>query len=107
MNEKLWVVTCGTADAQILNNEPTADAFCCCSGIYRDRKVALRAMTASKDLYVKELLSDLEEDDSIRQEIEDSMQVYGGEEYEYYEIDYVSSGRSCEYYIRIEEVEVY
>ena len=103
----LWVVTCGTAGIEGTEEDLRADAFCSCVGIFTDKDVALKNMTAYKDTFIKELVEELDEDDVVREEIESSLETYGSEKEEYYEVDYNVYGHPYECYIRIEEVDLY
>lgn len=104
MEKNLWVVTWGTSCMEGPEDEATADAFCGCVGIFVDKETALKNMTAYKNRFTAELISDLDEDDVTRDEITETLEVYGSEQEEYYEIDYNIFGRSYECYIRLEEM---
>lgn len=104
---KLYVVTWGTACMEGPEDEATADAFCGCVGIFSNELEAKRQMTAYKDDFIYELTEDLDEDDATREEIEGTLEVYGSEKEEYYEIDYNIFGKSYECYVRLEEKEIF
>lgn len=103
---KLWVVTWGTANIEGLEGEETSSAFCGCVGVFSDKASAQKNMTAYKNKFIAELTEDLDEDDATREEIEGTLEVYGSENDEYYEIDYNIFGKSYEAYIRLEEMKL-
>ena len=99
-NNKLYVVTWGTAS---VTDEGAGSAYCGCVGCFTDRTAALGEMTKYKDSYVKSLIEDVE-DEEEREEIENSIKVYGSETEEYYEVDFTITDSASEHFIRIEEI---
>ena len=93
-NDKLWVVTFGTAN---VSDEGAVNTYCGCIGIFKDKPAAVKAMTDYKDEFVKELFAD--------EDVSDVM-VYGSDAEDYYEIDYESYDAPHEGYIRLEEVSI-
>lgn len=104
MAKNIWVVTWGTANMEGTDGEENASAFCGCVGVFTDKANAQKNMTTYKNTFIAELTEDLDEDDATREEIEETLEVYGSENDEYYEIDYNIFGKSYEVYIRLEEM---
>ena len=100
MENKIYLVIWGSARP---DDRGAASAYCGCDGAFFDKQEALKALTAEKDAYIKSILDDAE-DEEMREEYEGSIQVYGSEHEEYYEIDFTIDDDTSEHYIRISEV---
>jgi CxxC motif-containing protein (DUF1111 family) len=111
-DNKLWVVTFGRAslaDGSI--EEQKVDAFCRCIGIFTSEIEAKRQMTAHKDDFILELTEDYNPDDEddaeTIKEIIDSVEVYGSEAEDFYELDYEVCDTPCQAYFSVEEKEIF
>lgn len=100
MENKIYLVIWG--DAKV-NDRGDASAYCGCDGAFFDKQKALEALTIEKDAYIKSILDDAD-DEETREKYENSIQVYGSEQEEYYEIDITVDNDTSEFYIRISEV---
>lgn len=101
MKNVLYVVTWGNAS---VTDEGNGCAYCGCLGCFTSKQKALKEMTKYKDSYIRELINEVE-DEEDRLELIESIQVYGGEYEEYYEIDYTyRDNMTTEHYIRLQEI---
>jgi hypothetical protein len=97
--EKIWVVTWARAIGGTL-----ADAYAGAEEAYTDFNEALKALTRCKDETLRDLREGFENTEETAA-FENSLQVYGGEAEEYYEIDYtLFDETSVEFYMSIQEV---
>lgn len=100
MENKIYLVIWGSARP---DDRGAANAYCGCDGAFFDKQKALKALTIEKDAYIKSILDDAD-DEETREKYENSIQVYGSEQEEYYEIDITVDDDTSEHYIRISEV---
>jgi hypothetical protein len=100
----IYVITFGRACPG--DTEDVYDAFAECNGAYTDKDRALKALTATKDEFVKELREEQDIDNTLTgADITVAYKVYGSEAEEYYEIDFEDGdGALCEIYIKLSEV---
>lgn len=103
-NNVVYTVTWGRACSG--GEEGLHDAFCGCEGVFTDKEKALKKMTAYKDEFIEHLLDDEDLDEEELQKLKDSIEVYGSETEEYYEIDYKSWDDTNELYVKIDELPV-
>lgn len=104
MKTTMWVITCGAASE---TGSDYVSAYSWCGGVFTDKQKALNAMTEAKTKYIADILEDIE-DEETRDQVAGSVQVYGSESQEFYEVDWHSPEYDlpCETYFRLEEVEV-
>ncbi len=95
--EKLFVVCYGSASQDDHGN---SHAYSDVHGVYASKESALKGLVECKDECYNEMVNDPEDYE------ERSIQVYGSEAEEYFEIDYDFCGTPCEIYIKIVEKEL-
>ena len=99
--EKLYVVCWGSGSCDDRGN---AHAYAGVHGVYSSKARALKGLVECKDVIYNEAIQsgdpeELEYD-------EPSIQVYGSETEEYFEVNYTIGDEPCEVYIKIVEEEV-
>ena len=102
MKTDLYLIIWGNAN---IDDRGASCAYCGCDKYFYNKEKALKALTTYKDNYIRELLEDADEEE--RFEIEDSIRVYGSEQEEYYEIDYMIFDTLSELYVKIQKIEVF
>lgn len=101
--EKLYIVCWGSGSCDDHGN---AHAYTGVHGIYRDKNSALNGLVECKDEMLAELKEDIDPDGEYPDLVEGaSIQVYGSEVDEFFEIDYTLGMDPCEVHIKIEEKE--
>jgi hypothetical protein len=96
---KLYVVCWGNA-AQ--DDDANSKAFCGIHGVYLTEAEAKKGLLESKNDFLAELLDNPDLDEEERQELEDTIKVYGSVDDDYFEIDYENGISTAELYIKIE-----
>ncbi len=102
--EKLYVVCWGSGTC---DDDGCAHAYTGVHGIYRNKESAIQALIACKDEMLSDIKTDIDPDGEFPELLsEANLQVYGSEQDEYFEIDYILGTELCEVHIKIEEKEI-
>lgn len=94
--EKIYIVHWGSAGS---DDDGSAKAFCGVHGVYTSKSAALNGLTECKDAMIQSTT------EYVGDEAFDilNIHIYGSENEEYFEIDYMIDDTPCEIYITISE----
>ena len=98
--EKIYVVCWGTAAQDDSGN---SKAFSGVHGAYKSKESAIRGLVDCKEEFIDEIVNNLDFSEADREEVAQSLQIYGSESEEYFEIDYFNGDTPEEIYITLTE----
>lgn len=103
MINKVWIVSWARA---LGGDGMPVDAHAGSDGVYLNKEQALKALTKSKDEWISLIYENTEEAED-KDLISKSLQIYGSEAEEFYEIDYTAPDDSLvEVYITLQEADL-
>ena len=97
--ENLYIVCWGASSC---DDDGNAHANAGVHGVYKTKSAALEGLVECKDSMIADTKNDLDPDGEFP-ELLDDIKVYGSEQEEYFEIDYILGTEPCEVYITISE----